>query len=209
MIKPIISNCCMQRVQIDLMDFRADADGQYKWILQIKDHFSRYIWLFALREKDSKEVAHCLEWWISAFGEPRIIQSDNGSEFKRYIYRLLEKHRIHLINSSPYHPISQGSVEKANGSFKRRLRALRLSSGETGWYYLLPEIARITNTTAHSALPSQVTPYEVFFGRPPRFETQRADLKEVWVDWLVDSKEQEGVIRVSFGSYSNWLKSLA
>jgi hypothetical protein len=39
-IKPITSNCCMQRVQVDLMDFRADADGDYQWVMQLKCHFS-------------------------------------------------------------------------------------------------------------------------------------------------------------------------
>jgi hypothetical protein len=60
----------MQRVQIDLMDFRADCDGDYKWIMQVKDHFSRYVWLFALYGKDSEEVAAHLKQWIGAFGEP-------------------------------------------------------------------------------------------------------------------------------------------
>jgi transposase InsO family protein len=73
----------MQRVQIDLMDFRTDCDGDYKWIIQVKDHFSRYVWLFALYEKDSEEVTAHLKQWIGAFGEPQIIQSDNGSEFKK------------------------------------------------------------------------------------------------------------------------------
>jgi hypothetical protein len=87
-----------------------------------------------------------------------------------------------LINGSPYHPESQGSVEKANGAFKRRLQAIKLASGETGWFHLLSDIGKITNTTPHSALPAYVTPYNIFFSRPPRFEIIRADMNEVRVD---------------------------
>jgi transposase InsO family protein len=74
--------------------------------MQLKYHFSRYVWLWALYEKDSGEVAAYLEEWIGQFGEPQILQSDNGSEFKKHVYRLLEKHQFHLINGSPYHPQS-------------------------------------------------------------------------------------------------------
>jgi putative transposase len=196
-IKPITSNCCMQRVQIDLMDFRTDADGEFEWVMQMKDHFSRFIWLDALEGKDSEEIAAKIEKWMGENGEPQIVQSDNGSEFKRFVYRCLERHRTHLINGRPYHPQSQGSVEAANGAFKRRLRAARLASGKSGWKHLLSDIARITNTTPHSALPAHVTPYEVFFGRPARFETVKADMTEVWVDWLEDDEQHDAIVRVS------------
>jgi hypothetical protein len=42
-IKPIKSKRCSDRILIDLMDFRATADGEYKWIMQVKCPFSRYI----------------------------------------------------------------------------------------------------------------------------------------------------------------------
>jgi hypothetical protein len=85
----------------------------------------------------------------------------------------------------------------ANGAFKRRLRALRLQSGKHGWKDLLSDIARITNTMLHSALPVHVTPYNIFFGRDTSFETARADITEVWVDWLEDDEQQASIPRVS------------
>jgi hypothetical protein len=39
-IKPIVAKHCMNWLVIDLMDFRSQADDGFKWILQIKDHFS-------------------------------------------------------------------------------------------------------------------------------------------------------------------------
>jgi hypothetical protein len=38
----IISEFALERVQIDLVDMRHQLDRQYKWILHIKDHFSKY-----------------------------------------------------------------------------------------------------------------------------------------------------------------------
>jgi hypothetical protein len=72
-----------------------------------------------------------------------------------------------------------------------------MSTSYTGWKDLLSQIMRITNTTNNAALPRYVSPYEVFFGRKPRYKTKKADLDEVWVDWLEDSDEQEELVRVS------------
>jgi hypothetical protein len=36
---PIVSTCCLNRVYIDLIDFRTTPEKGYCWILQIKDHF--------------------------------------------------------------------------------------------------------------------------------------------------------------------------
>jgi len=46
------------------MDFRGNPDGEYKWILQIKDHFSRFVWLFAMKDKESATVEGILEGWF-------------------------------------------------------------------------------------------------------------------------------------------------
>jgi hypothetical protein len=55
------------------MDFRAKADGEYKWILQIKDHFSRYVWLHPLNEKASAGVAAVMKNWFMYNGYLKII----------------------------------------------------------------------------------------------------------------------------------------
>jgi len=38
------------------MDFQAQADGDYKWILQKKDPFARYIWVDGLKDKEAYGV---------------------------------------------------------------------------------------------------------------------------------------------------------
>ena len=41
-LTPILVNDLFKRVQVDLIDFRDTPDGQYKWVLHAKDHFSKY-----------------------------------------------------------------------------------------------------------------------------------------------------------------------
>jgi hypothetical protein len=59
-VKPIKTRCCIDRIEFDLIDFRTLADSEFKWILQIKDTFSRYVWLYLLKDKSSKEVRNAL-----------------------------------------------------------------------------------------------------------------------------------------------------
>jgi hypothetical protein len=80
-ITPIISHQCLDRVYMDLVDFRSQPDGDMKWVLRIRDHFSRYIWLFGIKVKSSSEVAQCLKTWLAWCGHSKNFYSDNGKEF--------------------------------------------------------------------------------------------------------------------------------
>jgi hypothetical protein len=53
------------------MDFRANADGENQWILQVKDHFSRYTWLLPIPNKKASTVAEEMKIWIGQNGRPR------------------------------------------------------------------------------------------------------------------------------------------
>jgi hypothetical protein len=64
------------------MDFRSLADRHYKWILQVKDTFSRYTWLYPLLNKGSKEVHNAIVQWIGQNGNPWAFAYDNGTEFQ-------------------------------------------------------------------------------------------------------------------------------
>jgi hypothetical protein len=63
----------MHHLQLDLMDMWATKDSDYAWIAQLKDPFSRYIWLYPLKNKSSAEVAAVLKLWFGANGHPKIL----------------------------------------------------------------------------------------------------------------------------------------
>jgi hypothetical protein len=76
---------------------------------------------------------------------------------------------IWIVCSHAYHPQSQGSIEVANRTFKRRLAALQLAHGVQTWVDQLPELALTINTTTSFGLPRNKTPFEVWFGRKPHW----------------------------------------
>ena len=81
----IKTHSVFERIQIDLIDMSATPDGEYKWILHIVDHFSKFSSSFALRSKHAVEVSEKLALWIGLFGPPHILQCDNGKEFKEAV----------------------------------------------------------------------------------------------------------------------------
>jgi hypothetical protein len=54
------------------MDFRFIPDMstciEFNWILQIKDTFSKYIWLIPLLDKEAETVAKAMDTWIGQNG---------------------------------------------------------------------------------------------------------------------------------------------
>ena len=53
------------------MDFSTTPDGDFLWILQLKDHFTKMVWLRALKDKTALSVSVELEKWMDEHGEPR------------------------------------------------------------------------------------------------------------------------------------------
>lgn len=158
---PIEVNKTFERVQIDLIDMRHEPDGQYKWILHAKDHFSKFSYLYALKSKEAGEVAGAFGYWIMSFGPPQIVQCDNGSEFKGASRLLLQKHGIKIKNDSLQSPQTQGLVEQGNNVVERKLRAWKLEHGLTQWQQALLEVALAINTQVHPV--TATTPYDVVF----------------------------------------------
>ena len=62
-----------------------------------------------------------------------ILQSDNGSEFKRVFLELVKSFVVRVINGRPRTPRIQGLVEQANGTGKARINAWRRTHESSHW----------------------------------------------------------------------------
>jgi hypothetical protein len=149
---PIISRRAWERVQIDLIDMCHEPSGQYKWILHIKDHFSKYTQLYPLKSKHAEPIADCFATFIAASLPPKIMQADNGKEFKGALLILLRKYGIQVVNGAPRSPQTQGLVEQANGVVEAKLRAWKMDHGSTEWKDGLLEVTLAMNTQIHSTI---------------------------------------------------------
>ena len=85
------------------------------------DFFSRFIWLRPLSSKNSKVVAAELKAVYMENGPPIVLQSDQGSEFKGALKGLCRKLKVKMVHSRPYHPQSQGEIERSHRALRSKM----------------------------------------------------------------------------------------
>ncbi len=62
--------------------------------------------------------------WVARYGVPATITSDQGRQFTSALWTCLHKLLgVQLINTTAYHPQSNGMVERCHGQLKAALRA--------------------------------------------------------------------------------------
>ncbi|KAF9758282.1 Retrovirus-related Pol polyprotein from transposon, partial [Nosema granulosis] len=109
--------------EIDLVGPLPTSSTGYKYLLTIVDHYSKFADVHPLRSKDSFEVTETILRTIQKMGIPKIILSDNGTEFKNEKFRrVCAKNNIELRNGAPYTPTTTGGVERFNRTFMDKLR---------------------------------------------------------------------------------------
>ena len=164
-LKPIVENTLWGRVQIDLIDKRGDPDEEMKWICHLRDCFSKYSVACPMPNKSSEKVVKVVLTWLMHRWPPKVLQSDNGTEFKGALTLLLRQHGIQVINGRPRHPQSQGMVEKGNHILKDKIAAWRSDHQSSSWVQSIPEA--ISSMNAQKSSVSGRLPYEIAFGQAP------------------------------------------
>ena len=160
-IIPIRSNRKLSNIQIDLIDFSQNtAPNQYKYIMNIIDIHSRYLWLIPLKQKDSVLVLEAFRKWYNENNNDdhpfRVIQTDGGGEFVLLRDYLEELNIKHLQSTNPQ---SQSIVERANQTI-RRILGKNVSLTGKSRFTILQNAADVYNNTYHSTL--YMTPNEKY-----------------------------------------------
>ena len=170
----------MEQVQCDLITVTSQKGGfssaqhDFKYILSVKDCFSKFCWLTPLESKKAGPIASVLARIFRDCGPPKYLQSDNGKEFVNKILGFLCKSLgIHTKHGRPYHPQSQGQVENLNKRVKNCLRHFLLRYTEEErcdmWPFVIQDVAYFINHSWHHTIKS--TPHTIFFGRSPKCST--------------------------------------
>ena len=144
------------------------TDHDFKYIITVKNCFSKYCWLSPFTSKEAAPIALILGKIFLEHGPPKYLHSDNGKEFINHIVRdVCTKFDVKMKHGRPYHPQSQGQIENLNCRVKNYLRHYLLEYDEPDrtkvWPTLVEEIEYCLNRTWHHTV--QCTPYAVFYGR--------------------------------------------
>lgn len=131
---------------------RPDSLGN-KYIICMVDGFTRFVEVFPCKDVTALTASKMLLQVFGRYGKPRAIRADGGTQFTAdIIQEFLKLLDIEKITTIPYHPSSNGIVERANGEVVRHLRALVFDKRLENWSEVLPIAQRIINDSFHSAI---------------------------------------------------------
>ena len=143
------------------VDFAGPVDGQSFMI--VVDACSKWPEVFTMNNTSSTNTVSTLRRLFSSFGIPKILVSDNGPQFTSHIFsEFCERNGIQHIHTPPYHPQSNGQVERFVDTFKR---ALLKSRGEGTIAERIDKFLLQYRSTPHPSLAENKTPAEILFGR--------------------------------------------
>ena len=153
-----------QRIALDILGPLPETSDKNKYIVVIGDYFSKWTEAFPLPNQEAQTVAKVLaEQWVCRLGTPRSIHSDQGRNFESNLFReLCRLLDIHKTRTSPYHPQSDGMVERFNRTLLSML-SLFVDANQLNWDALLPYVMMAYRSSVHAS--TGFTPYKVLFGQ--------------------------------------------
>lgn len=127
-------------LHIDIVGPLATSESGHRYLLTMIDRTTRWPEAVPIKEITSEVVARKVyESWITRFGCPKTITTDQGRQFESQLFRAL----THLLGAektrtTAYHPQSNGIVERWHRSLKAALMS-RLEQN-TKWKDELPTV---------------------------------------------------------------------
>ncbi|CAF4405964.1 unnamed protein product, partial [Rotaria sp. Silwood2] len=137
-----------------------------KYIISLTDVLSKFVVTKAVRDNTAQTAVRFLkEDIISKFGTPRCILTDNGTHFTSTLIDELTKQigATHLY-STPYHPQTNGQVERYNSTMDAKIAVLS-NLRKTDWDDQLPFVTFNYNALIHAS--TKQVPFEMMYGRSP------------------------------------------
>ena len=171
--------------QTDFTQFKV-VDWGYYYLCTVLDDYSRYILAWRLATTmGSTDVEETLNIAVAKTGvthikvahRPRLL-SDNGPAFiSEALAKYLNHYKMRHIRGAPYHPQTQGKIERYHRSMKSIVKldnyytpsALEQAIASFVWYYNCERY--------HEALDN-VTPADMYFGRREEILSQRQQIKQ-------------------------------
>ena len=158
----------MERVALDIIGPLPTSKRGNKYILVITDYFTCWVEAFSLPNQEALTVAQTVyNEWICRFGAPVAIHSDQGRNFESSMFaELCLLLGIHKTRTSPYHPQSDGLVERFNRTLRMLLTTHMQEVPEDTWDDHLPPLMLAYWSSVHKSI--NFTPHHVMFGREVR-----------------------------------------
>ena len=154
----------MDRLHLDVLGpFPISSSGN-KYILVIMDQFTRWVEAFPIPDQGAETTAKTLvNDFISRFGAPLELHTDQGRNFESALFKnICQLFQISKTRTTPYHPASNGQVERFNRTLLHMIRCY-VDQRQKNWDEHLPLLTAAYRSAQHSS--TGFTPNMLMLGR--------------------------------------------
>lgn len=161
-----------EHVNIDIIGPLPLSEGS-QYCLTCIDRFSRWPEAYPMPDMTAETVARTFyDNWIARFGIPLRLSSDQGRQFESDLFRsLMSLLGITKFRTTPYHPASNGMIER----WHRSLKAALMCHSSAPWTRVLPTVLLGLRSILKEDLGC--TPAELLYGIPIRLPGELMEQK--------------------------------
>lgn len=155
----------LQLVAMDLLGPLPESTNKNSYVLVVTDYFTRYTEAYALPNQEARTVAcKLVNEFFFRFSLPEQLHSDQGRQFESEVLKeVTTMLQIKKTRTTPYHPQSDGLVERFNRTL---LAMLSTALDKHPWEW------EDHNTSVHPGTGH--TPFFLMYGRQARLPVDMA-----------------------------------
>ena len=135
-----------------------------KHILVIGNHIAKWYEAIPLPDQTAVTTANALvDHWISRFGCPHSLHSDQGRNFESKLFeQLMQLLEMDKTRTTPFHPQSNAVIERMNKTLQNML-AKCINEEQSNWSQQLPYVMMAYRSSVHES--TGYTPQFLVFGQ--------------------------------------------
>lgn len=159
-----------EKCALDIVGPLTITNNGNKYILTFQDNLTKFSKAIPIPNQEANTVAkEFTTKIILEYGIPEKVLTDQGTNFMSDIFKNVCKFlKIEKIQTTAYHPQSNGALERSHRTLAEYLRHY-ISSDQMDWDEWVPYAMFTYNTTPHTA--TTYTPYELIYGHQATLPT--------------------------------------
>jgi hypothetical protein len=162
-----------EKIALDIVGPLPETENGNIYILTLQDCLTKLVQAYPLKDQKSESILKMLiKNYIPSFGIPKSILTDQGRNFVSELNtEFCEYFKIKHIKCTPFHPESNGSLERLHGNMKEFLKAN--SQNIRKWDETLPFFLIYYNSSEQTS--TGYSPFELTFAQAPFQLTDLSD----------------------------------
>lgn len=197
-MQPLQVGYPMERIATDILGEFPVTDKGNRYILVVSDYFTKWTEAFPMPNMEAQTVARLIvEEVICRFGVPVLIHSDQGRQYESLLFKEVCHHlQIRKTRTTPYHPQSDGMVERFNKTLATMLSNY-VDDNHRDWDECIPFVMMAYRASQHESTgftPNMLmlgrestTPLDIVYDMPSSWKQVP---KHDWVWVLLDRMER-------------------